>query len=174
QRLPRRLLLIASSLSRSPFSSSALTVSSIPGVQNPHCSAACRVKASSSRSNSGRSASPSIVVTSAPDASAARKQHELTGSPSTSTVHAPQTWTSHERFAPVSPSPSRRKSSRSSCGSTSCTSSRPLTLSAICTGHLPLPRFPVLRDEPVPVLDRQQPRRALVVDRPELAERRGD
>src|SRR5207253_7478251 len=142
--------------------------------QNPHWRAACRVNASSSRSNSGRSASPSIVNTSAPAASAARKQHELTGSPSTSTVHAPQTCTSHERLAPVSPSPSRRKSSRSSCDSTSRTSSRPLTLSAICTRHPALPRLPVLRDEAVPVLDRQEPRREVAVDRPELAQRRGD
>ena len=53
-------------------------VSSIPGVQKPHWSAAWRVNASSSRANSGRSASPS---TSAPraSASAARKQQEDTG-----------------------------------------------------------------------------------------------
>ena len=55
-----------------PSRAARLTVSSIPGVQKPHCSAAWRVNASSSRSNSGRSASPSIVVTSRPSASAAR------------------------------------------------------------------------------------------------------
>ena len=60
---PARLCLISSSPPSSPCSSSAVTVSSMPGVQKPHCSAACRVKASSSRSNSGRSARPSIVVT---------------------------------------------------------------------------------------------------------------
>src|SRR4051812_4117930 len=146
----------------------------MPGVQKPHWSAACRVKTSSSRSKSGRSASPSIVRTSEPAASAARKQQELTGSPSTSTVHEPQTCTSHERLAPVSPSPSRSTSSSSSCGSTSRTNSWPLTLSAICTGHLALPRLPVLGDELVPVLHRQQSERQLRADRPQLPERRGD
>src|SRR5262249_54826898 len=42
QRLPARLRLISSSLSSSPLSSSELTVSSMPGVQKPHWSAACR------------------------------------------------------------------------------------------------------------------------------------
>src|SRR5205085_10984488 len=98
----------------------------------------------------------------------------------TSTVQAPQTWTSHERLAPVSPSESRRKSSSSSCGSTSRTTASPLTLQASSTepsavaGHLPLPRGPVLLDELVAVLHGQQLERELLRDRLQLAERRRD
>src|SRR5262245_51457840 len=56
-------------------------------------------------------------------------QQELTGVPSTRTVQAPQTWTSHERLAPVNPRWSRRKSSRTVRGSTSVSTARPLTVS---------------------------------------------
>src|SRR6266849_161843 len=171
---------MSSTPSSSPVSSRALTVSSMPGVQKPHWSAAWRVKAASSRSNSGRSARPSIVVTSFPAASTARKQHELTGSPSSRTVHAPQTCTSQERFAPVSASSSRRKSSSSSFGATSLTTSRPLTLSAISTQpsararDTPLPRGPILEDEFVPILDREELKRERRLDRTLRSERRRD
>src|SRR5262245_41681996 len=100
--------------------------------------------------------------------------------PSTRTVHAPQTWTSQERLAPVSPSESRRKSSSSSRGSTSRTRSWPLTLQASSTEpssltrHAPLPGGPVLLHELVPVLHRLQLERELVGDRAQLSQRRGD
>ncbi len=60
-----------------------------------------------------------MVSTSRPSASAARYVQELTGSPSTSTVQVPHTWTSHDRLAPVRASRSRSTSSSSSWGSTS-------------------------------------------------------
>src|SRR5581483_11070519 len=64
---------------------------------------------------------PSIVVTCLPWTSKARKLQELMGWPSTSTVQAPQTSDSHERFAPVRPSRARRKSrSTSSTGTSPC------------------------------------------------------
>src|SRR5262249_22480085 len=123
---------------------------------------------------------PSIVVTSRPAACAARKQHELTGRPSTRTVQAPQTWTSQERFAPVRPSESRRKSSSSSFGATSRTTSPPLTLRAISTRSPARPRdrslpgLPVLGHDRVPVLDRLQLPGLLRRDRTQLAERGRD
>ena len=66
--------------------------------------------------------------------------------------HRACSWTSQERFAPVSPNESRRTSSSSSCGSTSRTTRCPLRLQASSTEsclarHLALPRRPVLLDE---------------------------
>ncbi len=56
------------------------------------------------------SSSPSIVVTSAPSACTASIRHERAETPSTSTVHEPQTPCSQPRCVPVRPSSSRRKS----------------------------------------------------------------
>src|SRR5262249_60569420 len=54
-----------------------------------------------------------------PDASNARYVQALMGSPSTSTVQAPQTCDSHERFVPVRRSRSRTNSKRVSSARTS-------------------------------------------------------
>src|SRR5207253_7019202 len=103
QRLPARPRRIPSRESARPSSSRNFAVSSIPPVQKPHWRAAWSAKARSKRSNSDSSANPSTVSTCRPSTSATSVQHELTGRPSTSTVQVPQTCTSHERFAPVSP-----------------------------------------------------------------------
>ena len=63
----------------------------MPDVQKPHWTAACRMKAPTARRWKSEPTRPSIVSTWRPSMSAARKQHELTGFPSTSTVHTPQT-----------------------------------------------------------------------------------
>ena len=62
---------------------------------------------------------PSIVVTSAPSAWTVSTVHDLTASPSTCTVHAPQLDVSQPTCVPVSPRVSRRKWTSSNRGSTS-------------------------------------------------------
>ena len=86
----------------------------MPAVQNPHCSAWCSWKLRCS----GPGSSPSIVRTSQPSAWTASIRHERTGSPSSCTVHAPQTPCSQPTFVPVSPW-SRMKSDSRVRGSTS-------------------------------------------------------
>ena len=70
-------------------------------------------------------AKPSIVKTERPRTSKASVVHALTGRPSTNRVQAPQTSTSQDRFAPVSPNWSRTTSRSNSCGSTSISCNRP-------------------------------------------------
>ena len=100
----------------------------MPGVQNPHCNACSRLKAARSSTAISSLSSPSMVVTSAPPQAPAKVMHERTGSPSTSSVQAPQTPCSHPRCVPVRLSVSRRKSARCRRGSTSAETARPLTL----------------------------------------------
>src|SRR5689334_17041420 len=72
QRLP---FIAAATSARSPpvpRAARALAVSSIPAVQKPHCTAACRRKAAAARWWKSEPTRPSIVVTSRPSMSAAR------------------------------------------------------------------------------------------------------
>src|SRR5947208_989814 len=87
-----------------PTSATALTI--WPGVQKPHCTASARTNASTI----GWSRSPSIVVTAWPATRWASVMHESVGSPSTSTVQAPQWPSLHATFVPVRPMRSRRSS----------------------------------------------------------------
>src|SRR5690348_15970628 len=105
-----------------------------------------------------------MVSTSRPSMSAARKQHELTGFPSTSTVHAPHTCTSQDCLVPVRPSRSRRKSSSSSSAGTSPENGVPLMVadtrivrSAIGALQHAAPVLPVFLGELLLVLARGQP-----------------
>src|SRR5262249_4492236 len=98
---------------------SAVQVSSIPAVQKPHWAAPRWMKASWRGVRLPPGARPSIVVTRLPDASKVRYVQALMGSPSTSTVQAPQTCDSHERFVPVRRSRSRTNSKRVSSARTS-------------------------------------------------------
>src|SRR5882724_3221638 len=74
------------------------------------------------------SARPSIVNTDRPRTSKASVVQALTGRPSTSSVQAPQTSTSQDRFTPVRPSRSRTTSSSNSWGSTSISCERPFNV----------------------------------------------
>ena len=79
-------------------STSATALTIWPGVQKPHCSASARTN----ESTIGWSRSPSIVVTSRAVDRWTSVMHESVGTPSTSTVHAPQ-WPSPQAiFVPVS------------------------------------------------------------------------
>src|SRR5215471_17826056 len=98
---------------------SAVQVSSIPAVQKPHWAAPRWMKASWRGSRPPSGARPSIVVTLLPDALNVRYVQALMGSLSTSTVQAPQTCDSHERFVPVRRSRSRTNSKRVSSARTS-------------------------------------------------------
>ena len=73
-----------------------------------------------------------MVVSSRPSACAASSVHDLTDSPSSSTVQAPQLDVSHPTFVPVSPRVSRRKYTRSVRGSTSAARIAPLTVTETC------------------------------------------
>ena len=92
--------------------SSSSAVMSMPGVQKPHCSPWCSWNASWSGWSAVRRR-PSTVMTSAPSAWTASIRQERTASPSTRTVHAPQTPCSQPTWVPVRPRSSRRKSTRS-------------------------------------------------------------
>jgi hypothetical protein len=87
-------------LSRSP----AVIVVRKPGVQKPHCRPWHSANAcwTGPREPSDR-VSPSTVVISVPTADTANIRHARTGSPSTSTVQAPQTPCSQPTWVPVSP-----------------------------------------------------------------------
>ena len=88
--------------------SSSWVAKTIPGVQNPHCRPCLSQNASWIGCSVPGAASPSMVVTDAPSAWAARHVHDLTASPSTSTVHEPHWLVSQPILVPVSPSVSRR------------------------------------------------------------------
>src|SRR3989440_5139360 len=108
-----------------------------PGVQYPHCrpwhswNACCTGPSPPSGARQ-----PSTVVTSAPSTVTANNRHERTGSPSSSTVHAPQTPCSHPTWVPVYPRSCRRKSDSSRRASTVAVRRIPLTVKETSgTGH---------------------------------------
>src|SRR4051795_1619563 len=71
---------------------------------------------------------PSMVVTSCPSACTAKTVQDLTASPSSHTVHAPQLDVSHPTWVPVRLSCSRRKWTSSVRGSTPVVCETPLTV----------------------------------------------
>src|SRR5260370_41275081 len=165
-----------------PRSASTLAVRIMPAVQKPHWTAAWRMKASTAARWKAVPARPSMVSTCRPSMSQARKQHELTGAPSTSTVQVPQTSTSHDCFTPVSPSSSRRKSSSNSLAATVPAKGLPLTVAEMCSAtgspglvfaHQAAPGHPVLVREPVLVFRSGQFSCDVVRDRHRIAERPG-
>ena len=76
---------------------------------------------------------PSIVAISCPPAIAASTVHDFTGSPSMSTVQAPQLLVSQPQWVPWSSRVSRRKCTSRSRGSISWVTSWPLTVIVTCT-----------------------------------------
>ena len=104
----------------------------MPGVQNPHWSPwlatnACWIGCRSSAPE----LSASIVVTSRPSTSAASTEHDLTVSPSSTTVQAPQLPVEQPTCVPVRPSCSRRSPTRFCRVSISSRSSDPFTVTPI-------------------------------------------
>src|SRR3954449_8013302 len=89
--------------------------------------------------------------------------HDLTGSPSTSTVHTPQLEVSQPQCVPVRPSVSRRKWTSSSRGSTSAVRGSPLTGGGVSTelDRLRGGRLAREGDEQQPRLDVGGPRLAV-------------
>ena len=105
--------------------------SGCPGVQKPHWSAWWRLNASWSGESIASPASDSTVSTVEPSAWTASRQQPRTETPSRRTVHAPQTPCSQPTCVPVRPRRWRRKSVRSRRGSTSSTTTLPLTVTVI-------------------------------------------
>ena len=113
----------------------------MPGVQNPHCSPCSWWNARCTGCISPFVASPSTVVTSCPLAWAASTVQDLTDSPSSSTVQAPQEVVSQPTLVAVRSATSRRKCTSSMRSSTSAVMSLPLTVRSTFTGYSPfLPR----------------------------------
>ena len=104
-------------------SSSARLVISIPGVQNPHCSACFSWKPCWTGSILPSAASDSTVRISWPSHIAASVVHDLIGRPSISTTQAPQLEVSQPQCVPVRPA-SRMKWTSSCRGSTSLDTAR--------------------------------------------------
>src|SRR6516165_9473461 len=88
-----------------------------PGVQKPHCNAACSRNFCCTGCNFSPSAMPSTVVILRPSASAPSIRHEQTMWPSTMTVQAPQSPELQPSLLPVRLSSSRSTSSNVCCGS---------------------------------------------------------
>src|SRR5271170_3877851 len=82
----------------------------MPGVQNPHCSAWLLRNASCIGCKVSPVATASIVSTERPSACSANKVQDLTASPSTCTTQAPHWLVSQPTWVPVSP-----RCSRSNC-----------------------------------------------------------
>ena len=88
-------------------SSSARLVISMPGVQNPHCSACISWKPCWTGSSRPSTSSDSTVRISWPSHIAASVVHDLIGLPSISTTQAPQFDVSQPQCVPVRPAVSR-------------------------------------------------------------------
>src|SRR6266542_4268204 len=121
----------SSSLGSGVAASRALAASIMPGVQKPHCRPCSCLKAAWMGWSWPSVSSPSTVSTARPSACTARKVQDLMGTPSTSTVQAPQPEVSQPRWVPVSRSSSRRKWASSRRGSPSALRSAPLTLTVL-------------------------------------------
>ena len=122
-------------------------------MQKPHCSAWHSRKppapgAAPARRGGPSRARPSTVVTSCPSTWTASIRHERTGSPSTSTVHAPQTPCSQPTCVPVSPRSWRSASDSSRRTGTVASRGTPFTVTVIVrsvstlmqSSRLPRPR----------------------------------
>src|ERR671913_358406 len=81
---------ISASVGSGFFSRKAVAVRIMPGVQNPHCRPCSTWNPSCIGVSSVPLQMPSMVVTSCPFARTASTVHDLTGYPSSCTVHAPQ------------------------------------------------------------------------------------
>src|ERR1044071_4368798 len=88
-----------------------------PGVQKPHCRAACSRNFCCTGCSLSPSAMPSTVVTVRPSASTPSIRQEQTSLPSTMTLQAPQSPEPQPSLLPVRPSSSRRQSSMVCCAS---------------------------------------------------------
>src|SRR5215469_158200 len=97
-----------------------------PGVQKPHCSAACSRNFCCTGCSFSPSAIPSTVVILWPSASAPSIRHEQTMWPSTMTVQAPQSPELQPSLLPVRLSSSRNTSSKVCCGSQRNSTGSPL------------------------------------------------
>ena len=117
---------ISSSVGSGFSSSSARVVISIPGVQNPHCSAWHSWKPCWIGSSSPSTSSDSTVRISWPSHIAASAVQDFSGLPSISTTQAPQLDVSQPQCVPVRPSVSRMKCTSSVRGSTSRVTGSPL------------------------------------------------
>ena len=102
-----------------PFisASSAFAATINPGVQKPHCSAACSRNFCCTGCSLSPSAMPSTVVIFLPSASTPSIRHEHTSLPSRMTLQAPQSPEPQPSLLPVRPSSSRSTSSRVCCAS---------------------------------------------------------
>src|SRR3954471_16821834 len=107
---------------------------------------------------------PSIVVTWAPSAWAARTVHDFTASPFRWKVHAPQLDVSQPTWVPVNPRWSRRKCTSSRRGSTSAVCCSPFTVIETLTG-VAIRRFSSRSDAACP----QPSHRLLALSPPDAA-----
>ena len=119
---------MSSSVGSGLASTSALAAITMPGVQKPHWMAPFAMNAFCSGCIAPSDASPSMVVTSWPSAATASTRHDLTASPSRSTVQVPQSPKSQPLLVPVSPRCSRNRSRRVTLGRTATLWASPLTV----------------------------------------------
>src|SRR6202011_1163413 len=111
-RLPASQWRTSASVGFGFFSRSARAATMNPGVQMPHCSAACSRNFCCNGCNPWGLAIPSMVVTFRPWTSTPRTQQEFTSLPSRMTLQAPQLPLLQPSLVPVRRSSSRRTSRR--------------------------------------------------------------
>ena len=104
-----------------------------PGVQIPHCKAACSKNFFCKGWSVSPSARPSTVATSLPSASTPRTKQESMDLPSIITLQAPQSPVRHPSFVPVRPTSSRNTSSKLWRGSQRNSVSSPFIVVCTCT-----------------------------------------
>ena len=111
------------------FSSSrALAVSIMAGVQNPHCGAPCRAKATCKGCGIPSVVKSSMVVMDLPSRLSIFFRQDRSGCPSMSTVQAPQVPSEQPFLAPVSPRSFLKKARRDKSRGTRTTIDSPLTV----------------------------------------------
>src|ERR1039458_7752431 len=113
------------------FDSRPTAVSTMPGVQNPHCKASCSMNAFCTGCSAPALARPSMVTTSLSLTVFTLRKHERTGTPSSSTVQEPQCPSPQPNLVPVSPRSVRSTQSSRRSPSTFSRTGLSLSLKAI-------------------------------------------
>src|SRR5512137_1059284 len=170
---------MSASVGRGFFESSAAAAMSCPDWQYPHWGTSPAIQAFWS-GWSPFADSPSMVVIRCPAASLTGSWQDRTGSPSSSTVHAPHCDRPQPNLVPVSPSASRRTQRSGVSVATSTVSLRPFTrrVKRAMVHHLPVRPESWTGTEVAasrsPARDgRMSPGVAMIADLPELRDRVG-
>src|SRR4030088_83998 len=131
-----------------------------PGVQKPHCKASSDMNALCTGCSLS-APTPSTVVTVLPATAPAGSRQLVTGTPSSRTVHAPQTPAPQTSLVPVRPRPSRSISINSVSGLSRSISRRPLIVTVFIAAADSVTWFTSMLHDPVDEIPQPMPADAL-------------